>query len=130
MRLQLVSNCMKEVEIAVELGDGMLAQRCVCVLRTFLDGISRFKGATPRSLNLKNIHGDLEEIRKGKKSYQSFDDIIQPKKVNAGIPKVQLPSANSEYRLESLQNLKVHSFSLFLSVLCALSIIISMTVLI
>jgi hypothetical protein len=109
MRLHLVTRCMSEIEVAVELSDGAHAQRCVSVLKAFLDGIPRFKGPLPSSSDAVSFR-NIEEIRKGKRSANGFDEeAIPPKKVSLGMHQFSPPTANSESRKEALQSLKVES---------------------
>ena len=108
MRIHFVTRCMKEIDLAVDLDDGVLAQRCVCVLRAFLDGIPRFKGTVTSSLDVTKDCEGVEEIRRGKVSARAVGGAAVPKRVNIGsVHKFRLPSANSDSRVEALESLKV-----------------------
>jgi hypothetical protein len=94
---------MKEMDYALQLHDGRLAQRCAVVLGTFLDSLPRFKGPVTAEV-LSTLDGkEVKNLKKGKKNMSGRDEIVmESKPITFEYPCVTTPD-----QFNSLEQLKV-----------------------
>ena len=109
IRVEFMHRSMEQIDVALKASSGVLAQRCVSVLGSFLDSIPRYGGNVPLQGFSEDDSFGVGDIKEGKKLANSRNSLLDLDRD----PFHQIPSPSSQSEREAVVNLQVSFFFLF-----------------